>query len=131
MTHDFVVEAQMGHIAPVSLGSHRGTKWVVTREDGMRTPLIVHMRHGEIALWPFMRIIETAGISPKTMMRYSCRRKTTLVIASKAETPISSCRSSWTRGHKKELKLQGFFGPGITPIKIMFCLRKRSSGGRL
>jgi hypothetical protein len=90
------------------------------------------MQHGEIALWPFMCIIiEMAGILPKTTIRYACRRKTTLVIASKAETPISSCRSSWTKGHKNESKSHGFFGPGITPIEIMFHLRNRSSGGRL
>jgi len=89
------------------------------------------MQHEEIVLWPFMHIIiETAGILPKMMIRYACR-KMSLVIASKAETPILSYRSSWTRGHKNELKSQGFFGPGTTPIEIMFHLRKRSSGGRL
>jgi len=52
------------------------------------------MQHGEIALWPFMHIIiEMAGISPKTMIRYAYRKKMSLVITSKAETPISSRRS--------------------------------------
>jgi hypothetical protein len=72
-------------------------------------------------LCPFIRIInETAGISPKTTMRYAWRVKIACKSALNAGTPISSCRSSWITGHKNESKSRGFLG--IDPREIIFFL---------
>jgi hypothetical protein len=65
-----------------------------------------------------MRInIETAGISPNTIIRYARRAKISPDKMSKARIPAARRSNSWTRGQRKESESFGLFGPGITESK--------------
>lgn len=63
----------------------------------------MHIQQGEMLLWPFIHItIETAGMSPKTMIRYTQRTNKVPDKMSKAWMPAVSSSISCANGHRKE-----------------------------